>query len=104
MTSPNRSKKPPTPKRATSTAPQDLTPSEIESLRRDAQRASEEMDRLDAEEESQQAKLPPAVDDPCKSFRDITAPESASQIKAAFKAGRLSREEAVRQLQALGFQ
>ena len=31
-------------------------------------------------------------------------PASAARINAAFKAGQLSREEAVRQLQALGFQ
>jgi hypothetical protein len=35
----------------------DLTPSEIESLRRDAQESLEEMNRLDAEEESQETKL-----------------------------------------------
>jgi len=75
MTSLKRSKKSPDRKSESSPSSRDLTPSEIESLRRDAQESLEEMDRMDAEE-----------------------------IKAGFRTGRLSREEAIRQLQALGFQ
>ena len=114
MTSPNRSKKSRAPKADTPPASRDLTPSEIESLQEDPRQAVEDMDRDEAEEESQKTsdRLPPnppwgvdgPVDDPRKPFRNVTGPESPSQIKAAFKAGRLSREEAVRRLQALGFE
>src|SRR5438034_9057045 len=60
MTSPNRSKKSPTPKADASLASRDLTPSEIESLREDARQSLEEMRRLDAEEESRKKQQPMA--------------------------------------------
>jgi hypothetical protein len=68
MTLPNRSKKSPTPKVDISLAPRDLTPSEIESLRKDAQESLEEMRRLDEEEEYQKASVPPqrGVDGSCE--------------------------------------
>jgi hypothetical protein len=47
---------------------------------------------------------PPAVNDLRKPFPKCNRTRERVPNKAAFEAGRLSREEAVRQLQALGFQ